>query len=50
MSKIKSISIMFPLYNDKNTVELMITKSLSVLKKLKKNILREEIINCKNTK
>ena len=27
---------MFPLYNDKNTVELMITKSLSVLKKLKK--------------
>ena len=36
MSKIKSISIMFPLYNDKNTVELMITKSLSVLKKLKK--------------
>ena len=36
MSKIKSISIMFPLYNDKHTVELMITKSLSVLKKLKK--------------
>jgi len=36
MSKIKSISIMFPLYNDKNTVELMITKSLRVLKKLKK--------------
>ena len=36
MNKIKSISIMFPLYNDKNTVELMITKSLSVLKKLKK--------------
>ena len=36
MNKIKSISIIFPLYNDKNTVELMITKSLSVLKKLKK--------------
>jgi len=36
MNKIKSISLMFPLYNDKNTVELMIKKSSSVLKKLKR--------------
>ena len=36
MNTIKSISLIFPLYNDKNTVEIMITKSLKVLKKLKK--------------
>ena len=35
MSKIKSISLMFPLYKDKSTVEYMIKKSISVLKKLK---------------
>ena len=35
MSKIKSISLMFPLYKDKSTVEFMIKKSISVLKKLK---------------
>ena len=35
MKKIKSISLMFPLYKDKSTVELMITKSITVLKKLK---------------
>ena len=34
MKKIKSISLMFPLYKDKSTVELMITKSSAVLKKL----------------
>ena len=34
--KIKSISLMFPLYKDKNTVEYMIKKSSSVLKKLKR--------------
>ena len=28
MKKIKSISLMFPLYKDKNTVELMIKKVL----------------------
>ena len=36
MKKVKSISLMFPLYNDKSTVELMIRKSSSILKKLKK--------------
>ncbi len=36
MQKIKSISLMFPLYKDKNTVELMIKKSSKVLKKLKR--------------
>jgi glycosyltransferase involved in cell wall biosynthesis len=36
MNKIKSISILFPLYNDKSTVEVMIIKSLRVLKKLNK--------------
>ena len=36
MKKIKSISLMFPLYKDKSTVELMIKKSSSVLKKLKR--------------
>ncbi len=35
MNKIKSISLMFPLYKDRNTVKLMITKSSSVLRKLK---------------
>ena len=34
MKKIKSISLMFPLYRDRNTVELMIKKSSNVLKKL----------------
>jgi glycosyltransferase involved in cell wall biosynthesis len=41
MNKIKSISIVFPLYKDKNSVEIMIKKSLSVLKKCKK---KHEII------
>ena len=36
MKKIKSISLMFPLYKDKNTVELMMKKSSNVLKKLKR--------------
>ena len=36
MNKIKSISLMFPLYKDRNTVKLMITKSSNVLRKLKK--------------
>ena len=36
MGKKKSISLMFPLYKDKNTVELMIKKSFNVLKKLKR--------------
>ena len=34
MKKIKSISLMFPLYKDKNTVEFMIKKSSNILKKL----------------
>jgi len=37
MKKIKSISLMFPLYKDKNTVEFMIEKSRKVLKKLNAN-------------
>ena len=41
MNKIKSISLMFPLYKDRNTVRLMIKKSLNVLKKLK---IKSEII------
>tara|TARA_B100001964_G_C14223136_1_gene596311 strand:+ start:1277 stop:1984 length:708 start_codon:yes stop_codon:yes gene_type:complete len=36
MNQMKSISLMFPLYKDKRTVEFMITKSSSVLKKLKR--------------
>mgnify|MGYP001023496924 FL=1 len=36
MNKIKSISLMFPLYKDRSTVKLMIKKSVNVLKKLKK--------------
>ncbi len=36
MNKIKSISLMFPLYKDKSTVELMITKSSNILRKLKR--------------
>ena len=36
MNNIKSISLVFPLYKDKNTVEVMIFKSLKVLKKIKK--------------
>ena len=36
MNKIKSISLMFPLYKDRNTVKLMITKSSNVLRKLKR--------------
>jgi len=35
MNKIKSISLMFPLYKDRNTVKLMIAKSSNVLRKLK---------------
>ena len=42
MKKITSISLMFPLYKDKSTVELMIRKSSRVLKKL--NIKYEIII------
>ena len=37
MKNIKSISIMFPLYKDRSTVKKMITKSLSILKKLTNN-------------
>ncbi len=37
MKKIKSLSIVFPLYKDKKTVKLMIKRSVSVLKKLKIN-------------
>ena len=36
MNKVKSISLMFPLYKDRSTVKLMIKKSVNVLKKLKK--------------
>ncbi len=36
MNKVKSISLMFPLYKDKSTVKLMITKSSNILKKLKR--------------
>ncbi len=36
MNKVKSISLMFPLYKDKSTVKLMITKSSNVLRKLKR--------------
>ncbi len=41
MKKIKSISIVFPLYKDRRTVKKMIFKSLGILKKLKK---KSEII------
>tara|TARA_Y200000002_G_scaffold162384_1_gene134048 strand:+ start:1485 stop:2183 length:699 start_codon:yes stop_codon:yes gene_type:complete len=41
MKKIKSISIVFPLYRDRRTVKKMIFKSLGILKKLKK---KSEII------
>ena len=34
MKKKKSISLMFPVYKDKKTVEFMIKKSIQVLKKL----------------
>jgi len=36
MNKIKSISLMFPLYKDKSTVKFMIAKSSNVLRKLKR--------------
>jgi len=36
MKKKKSISLMFPVYKDKKTVEFMIKKSIQVLKKLKR--------------
>ena len=36
MNKVKSISLMFPLYKDRSTVKLMSKKSVKVLKKLKK--------------
>ena len=32
----KSISLVFPLYKDKSTVKIMISKSLNILKKTKK--------------
>ena len=35
--KINSISVVIPLYKDKNTVIKMITSSLKVLKKITKN-------------
>ena len=35
IKKPNSISLMFPLYNDKMTVKSMITKSLKILKKTK---------------
>ncbi len=41
MKKKISISLMFPLYKDKNTVEIMIRKSCNILKKLK---IKNEII------
>ena len=34
----KSISLVFPLYKDKSTVKIMISKSLKILKKTKKNL------------
>jgi glycosyltransferase involved in cell wall biosynthesis len=37
MKKIKSISIMFPLYKDKRTVKKMISKSINLMKNMKKN-------------
>ena len=36
MKKIKSISIMFPLYRDRRTVKKMINRSVNLMKKLKK--------------
>ena len=36
MKKIKSISIMFPLYKDKRTVKKMITSSINLMKNIKK--------------
>ena len=36
MEKVKSISIIFPLYKDKSTVKKMIFKSSQLIKKLKK--------------
>ena len=36
MNNIKSISLIFPVYKDANTVKLMIRKSLRVLKKINK--------------
>ena len=45
MNTIKSISLIFPIYNDKNTVEIMITKSLKVLKKLKKMIWKKGLLS-----
>jgi len=36
MNKIKSISLIFPVYKDAHTVKLMINKSLKVLKKINK--------------
>ena len=36
MSNPKSISLIFPLYKDKSTVKIMISKSLKILKKTKK--------------
>ena len=38
MSNPKSISLIFPLYKDKSTVKIMISKSLKILKKTKKKI------------
>ena len=36
MNRIKSISLIIPVYRDGNTVKLMIKKSLKVLKKINK--------------
>ena len=37
MKKIKSLSIVFPLYKDRKTVKIMIDRSTDALKKLKIN-------------
>ena len=37
MKKIKSLSIVFPLYKDRKTVKIMIDRSIDALKKLKIN-------------
>ena len=36
MNRVKSISLIIPVYKDGNTVRLMIKKSLKVLKKINK--------------
>ena len=43
MDKIKSISLMFPLYKDKSTVKIMITKSSNILRKIGRASCRERV-------